>query len=239
MIRTSTLPAIINANPKFVMLALAFTTGFSGCSQATQWLTQNQLHAPTALADASQHMSKASPLDFDTSEDVAQKQQPNFVRTSFKKVVTTTAGKLSANTPAQTMDPNSPNVNSATMTTSLHLPTLQQPKTTTPQKTLTTLARGENLDAKLKNAPGIVILDFYADWCGPCRQQGTILHAMESKATQHKATIIKVNIEQHRQLAQKYKVSSLPTLIAIKEGTEVRRQIGLANQSKLSSLMQL
>ena len=62
---------------------------------------------------------------------------------------------------------------------------------------------------------------------------------MKSKVTENKLTIIKVNIDQHRQLTDKYKVSSLPTLIVVRDGNELRRQVGFASEAKMNSLIQL
>lgn len=105
--------------------------------------------------------------------------------------------------------------------------------------TLKTLEPGENLDQLLKNADGLVLIDFYADWCGPCRRQGKILHEMESFAAKNNARIIKVNIDKHRDLATKYRVSSLPTLMAIKRGNLVNRRTGLADQQQIRSLLRM
>lgn len=102
-----------------------------------------------------------------------------------------------------------------------------------------TLGSAESLDDKINNAPGVVVVDFYADWCGPCRRQGKILHEMESQAQENDATIIKVNVDQHPQLAEKYGVGSLPTLITIKGGNVLQRQTGLASSTKIASILRL
>lgn len=106
-------------------------------------------------------------------------------------------------------------------------------------KTLTTLQPGEDLGQLLKKTQGLVLVDFYADWCGPCRRQGKILHEMESFAAQNNARIVKVNIDKHRELASRYRVSSLPTLLAIKQGDLVNRRTGLADQTQIRSLLRM
>ena len=102
---------------------------------------------------------------------------------------------------------------------------------------LTTLGPNDDLLSMVQQASGVVLLDFYADWCGPCRTQGGILHEMEGTASQNQASIIKVNIDENRQLASAFKVTSLPTLILIKDGRMIDRQIGLANHQQIASML--
>ena len=104
--------------------------------------------------------------------------------------------------------------------------------------TLITLASDADLNQKIAEAPGAVVLDFYADWCGPCRTQGRILHEMEGAAARTKTTIIKINIEEHRDLAQQLNVSSLPTLMLVKNGRVTERQTGVATKQHLVTWMQ-
>ena len=63
---------------------------------------------------------------------------------------------------------------------------------------LVTLGPNDNFDEMVYHASGVVLVDFYADWCGPCRKQGDILHEMERSAGENHASIIKVNIDQHK-----------------------------------------
>lgn len=103
---------------------------------------------------------------------------------------------------------------------------------------LSTLGAHENLDARLAAAPGMVLIDFYADWCGPCRRQGKILHDLEAEAARYNAIMIKVDIEQHPELAQRYDASRLPTLIALRGGQIVQRQTGLASAEQVTAMLQ-
>jgi len=108
----------------------------------------------------------------------------------------------------------------------------------TVQPSLITLPIGGDLRATISNAPGPVLLDFYADWCGPCRVQGKILHEMEETATKNKTLIIKINVDEHPQIAEDLQVSSLPTLMMVRDGRIVRRQSGIAKKSRLVAWMQ-
>lgn len=104
---------------------------------------------------------------------------------------------------------------------------------------LHTLGPGESLDQIVQQAPGVVLLDFYADWCGPCRKQGKTLHQLESTANQLGATIIKVDVDQHKEIAQRFQAERLPTLVVLKDGRTVKRKIGLTDSKTLSSWLAL
>jgi thioredoxin 1 len=77
-----------------------------------------------------------------------------------------------------------------------------------------------------------VLLDFYADWCGPCQ---TLLPIIEGLATKHDAdfVIAKVNVDNNRELAQKFAVRSIPALFFIENGEIKERLVGLQTTSAL------
>ena len=104
---------------------------------------------------------------------------------------------------------------------------------------LTTLGLDDDIFEMVEQANGVVLLDFYADWCGPCRMQGGILHEMEDTASQNDASIIKVDVDQHRQLASALNVTALPTLVLIKDGKIVERQTGLADRQRIADLLSM
>ena len=105
------------------------------------------------------------------------------------------------------------------------------------QAPLTTLGPDDDISEMIGQATGVVLLDFYADWCGPCRAQGGILHEMEDTASQNGASIIKVDVDQHRQLASALNITSLPTLMLIKDGRIIDHQIGLADHERIAALL--
>ena len=77
-----------------------------------------------------------------------------------------------------------------------------------------------------------VLLDFYADWCGPCQ---TLLPIVEGLATKHESdfVIAKVNVDNNRELAQKFAVRSIPALFFIENGEIKERLVGLQTSSVL------
>ncbi len=79
---------------------------------------------------------------------------------------------------------------------------------------------------------GVVLVDFWAPWCGPCRKQGPIVEAV-AKAVGKQAVVAKVNVDENQILAQRYQVSSIPTLILFKDGKIVKRMVGLQQERAL------
>ena len=77
---------------------------------------------------------------------------------------------------------------------------------------------------EIKNSGKVVLLDFYADWCGPCRMVSPIVD--EIAAERSDITVGKVNVDDENALAMKYGVMSIPTLIVFKDGKEKTRIVG-------------
>lgn len=76
------------------------------------------------------------------------------------------------------------------------------------------------------------LVDFFATWCGPCKMQGPILEQVKA-AVGDIATIIKVDVDQNRELAARFTVQSIPTLILFKAGEPVWRTVGLQQADAL------
>lgn len=82
------------------------------------------------------------------------------------------------------------------------------------------------------NTNDLVLVDFYADWCGPCKMVSPILQ--EVKATLQEAVkIIKINVDQHQDLASHFMVRGVPTLMLFKEGKMLWRQSGVLSTTDL------
>ena len=76
-----------------------------------------------------------------------------------------------------------------------------------------------------------VLVDFYADWCGPCKMLGPIL---EEVGKDHK--VFKVNVDNEPELAQEYGVMSIPCMVLFKDGKEANRMVGLRPKSEIVEL---
>lgn len=81
-----------------------------------------------------------------------------------------------------------------------------------------------------------VLLDFFADWCGPCRRQGPILEDLKKKMGE-KVDIRKIDVDQHMDMANKYGIRVVPTLIIEKDGKVVRSLEGVTSAETLESML--
>lgn len=89
----------------------------------------------------------------------------------------------------------------------------------------------------LKASDKPVLLDFYADWCGPCRMMAPIVEEIAAENPQ--LLVGKVNIEQEPELAQAFGVESIPTLAVLKGGRLVQRAVGARPKAQLLALLGL
>ena len=94
-----------------------------------------------------------------------------------------------------------------------------------------------NLDHILMNSDIPVIIDFWAPWCGPCKSFSPIFEET-SKSFVLKALFIKINTQEEQNIAQKYGIQSIPTLVIFKNAEEIKRVSGLIDPTKLSILVQ-
>ncbi|HNU91967.1 MAG TPA: thioredoxin [Spirochaetota bacterium] len=90
-----------------------------------------------------------------------------------------------------------------------------------------------NFNKEVLEASGKVLVDFWAPWCGPCRMQTPILERLAQSGA-ISAKITKLNTDENPQIAQKYGISSIPTLILFADGNETERMIGVQPESVLS-----
>ena len=82
----------------------------------------------------------------------------------------------------------------------------------------------EQFESEVQNREGAVLVDFYADWCGPCKMMTPVLEAVATERSD--VVIAKVNIDESAELASRFQVLSIPTLIVFENGKESARAVG-------------
>ncbi len=86
--------------------------------------------------------------------------------------------------------------------------------------------KAENFDELINKE--LTLVDFYADWCGPCKMLAPVLEKLEDKVK-----IVKVNVDEHRDLAAKYSIMSIPNIIFFKNGEIMKSMVGFHNETEL------
>ena len=94
---------------------------------------------------------------------------------------------------------------------------------------------GQNFEEEVIKSEKPVLIDFYADWCGPCKMLSPIIDEIAEENS--KIKVVKVNVDDSQDLAMKYQVMSIPTLVVIKNGEEVNRSVGLIDKSQVLNLI--
>lgn len=94
---------------------------------------------------------------------------------------------------------------------------------------------GENFDKQVLMTPGIILIDFFATWCGPCKSMEPLLQQLES--TYPDLTIFKIDIDKSQDLAQRFKVASVPTFKFIKSGKVLKTQVGMMSPNDLDNIL--
>ena len=91
-----------------------------------------------------------------------------------------------------------------------------------------------NFEAAL--AEGKCLVDFWATWCGPCRMQAPVLEKLDTEL-QGSVKICKVDVDEERELAMEYGISSIPTLLVFKDGQIANKSIGVISKEEMMSLL--
>jgi len=90
----------------------------------------------------------------------------------------------------------------------------------------------DNFEAEVKNAEGVVLVDFFATWCGPCKMLAPVIDELSTEY-EGKAKIGKLDVDESSKAAGEFGVQSIPTLILFKDGKEVDRMIGFQSKEVL------
>ena len=94
----------------------------------------------------------------------------------------------------------------------------------------------ENFEKEALNSEKIVLIDFWASWCGPCRMMSPVVDEI-AEEMQEKVKVCKVNIDEQNKLAVKYNVMSIPTFVVLKNGNEVGRSVGVQDKEEIKGML--
>ena len=93
----------------------------------------------------------------------------------------------------------------------------------------------ENFENEVLKSEKPVLVDFWASWCGPCRELGPVVDALGEELTDVK--VVKINVDEERELAKKYRVFSIPTLVVIKDGQAVNKSVGVRSREEILAML--
>lgn len=94
----------------------------------------------------------------------------------------------------------------------------------------------ENFKSEVLESSQKVLIDFYADWCDPCKMMGPVVEEIAEEHSDVK--VVKIDVDNAEDIAIKYQIMSIPTLVVVKDGQEVYRSIGLISKEKIEELIE-
>ena len=94
----------------------------------------------------------------------------------------------------------------------------------------------KNFEEEVLKSDKIVLIDFWASWCGPCRMMSPVVDEIAEEMN-NTVKVCKVNIDEEQNLAVKYNVMSIPTFVALKGGKEIGRSIGVQDKEEIKNMI--
>ena len=96
----------------------------------------------------------------------------------------------------------------------------------------------QNFKQEVEDFSGVVLVDFFAEWCGPCRTLGPIVEELaKDYEGNDNVKVVKINIDEENEIAAKFNVMSIPTLILFKAGAQVETLVGVKSKDELKELI--
>ena len=94
----------------------------------------------------------------------------------------------------------------------------------------------KNFEEEVLKTEGKVLVDFYADWCGPCRMMSPVIDDI-AKELEGKVKVGKINVDNNQELAMKYSVMSIPTIIVFEKGNPIKTFIGITDKNEILEIL--
>ena len=94
----------------------------------------------------------------------------------------------------------------------------------------------ENFENEVLKAKETVLVDFYADWCGPCKMMSPVIASIAEEGLEN-VKVGKINVDDNGSLAEKYNVMSIPTIIVFKNGTPVKGFVGVTDKNEIKAAL--
>lgn len=96
---------------------------------------------------------------------------------------------------------------------------------------------GDSFTDEVENFDGTVLIDFFADWCTPCKMISPVIEDVAETVSEN-VKICKVNVENEKSLAERYGIMSIPTLVVMKNGTVKNRSIGVTGKKAILDMLE-
>lgn len=95
--------------------------------------------------------------------------------------------------------------------------------------------KNNDFESEVLKSDKKVLVDFYADWCGPCKMMGPVLEAVAKE--NDNIDVVKINVDEEQELAMRYRVMSIPALMVFEKGEVVRKSVGLISKAEVLDLI--
>ena len=95
----------------------------------------------------------------------------------------------------------------------------------------------DEFDKEVKQSKGLVVIDFWAPWCGPCKMLTPVYEALAADKDYSKVKFVKVNIDEAEELASSFRIMSIPTIHAYKDGKQVDEKLGAMPKDQLKAFV--